>query len=63
MLFLDCFFESVISSLTENYGNIWNHFTYKTSKNALNMIMSCLDLEPKYTDLKVVLLDIGSEKN
>lgn len=51
--------SSLISSLTENYGDKWNHYTYKTSKTALNMAMSCFAIEPKYAEIKVILLDPG----
>lgn len=51
--------SSAISSITENYAGEWNNYSYKTSKASLNMLMSCFANEPKFSDLRVLLLDPG----
>jgi NAD(P)-dependent dehydrogenase (short-subunit alcohol dehydrogenase family) len=51
--------SSVIASLSENYAAEWNVYPYKMSKAALNMLMSCLAADLKYSAFRILLLDPG----
>lgn len=51
--------SSYISSLSHNVGDEWNYYAYKTSKAALNMIMSCYSIDPNHADLRIILFDPG----
>jgi len=51
--------SSLIASLTKNVPGEWNLYAYKASKAALNMIMSCLSVEPNDSDFRVLMIDPG----
>lgn len=54
--------SSSLASISKNDSLDWNFYGYKASKAALNMLMRSFMLEPRHSDIKILLVHPGSLK-